>query len=174
MQFLVYVLKRIIIYWHAIGLDSVSAARVADILHAIAHDPVNPTPIIASIHQPRFVSLFLGDNCLLVIRTVRNCIRSLTLSFFSHMAVPFIPDLAASLLRNTFPMLEPLLHMKKDIMSLNIYWKLPMILQPAYSSYANLIPQKKATMLEVHLGKIFLLHQLREVILWGIGMPRPS
>ncbi|KAF8810062.1 hypothetical protein BYT27DRAFT_7135337 [Phlegmacium glaucopus] len=34
------------------GLDSVSAARVADILHAIAHDPVNPTPIIASIHQP--------------------------------------------------------------------------------------------------------------------------
>jgi ABC-type multidrug transport system ATPase subunit/ABC-type multidrug transport system permease subunit len=34
------------------GLDSVSAARVADILYAIAHDPVNPTPIIASIHQP--------------------------------------------------------------------------------------------------------------------------
>jgi ABC-type multidrug transport system ATPase subunit len=37
------------------GLDSVSAAKVADVLHAIAHDPVNPTPIIASIHQPRFV-----------------------------------------------------------------------------------------------------------------------
>lgn len=35
------------------GLDSVSAARVADVLHAIAHDPINPTPIIASIHQPR-------------------------------------------------------------------------------------------------------------------------
>ncbi|KAF9533605.1 hypothetical protein CPB83DRAFT_783282 [Crepidotus variabilis] len=34
------------------GLDSVSAARVANVLHAIAHDPVNPTPIIASIHQP--------------------------------------------------------------------------------------------------------------------------
>ncbi|KDR81917.1 hypothetical protein GALMADRAFT_240228 [Galerina marginata CBS 339.88] len=34
------------------GLDSVSAARVADVLHAIAHDPINPTPIIASIHQP--------------------------------------------------------------------------------------------------------------------------
>ena len=41
------------IYGYAIGLDSVSAARVADILHAIAHDPVNPTPVIASIHQPR-------------------------------------------------------------------------------------------------------------------------
>ncbi|KAF8968306.1 hypothetical protein BDZ97DRAFT_1974236 [Flammula alnicola] len=34
------------------GLDSVSAARVADVLHAIAHDPVHPTPIVASIHQP--------------------------------------------------------------------------------------------------------------------------
>ncbi|KAF8162818.1 hypothetical protein B0H34DRAFT_693057 [Crassisporium funariophilum] len=34
------------------GLDSVSAARVANVLHAIAHDPVHPTPIIASIHQP--------------------------------------------------------------------------------------------------------------------------
>ncbi|KAF8881935.1 hypothetical protein CPB84DRAFT_1791330 [Gymnopilus junonius] len=34
------------------GLDSVSAARIADVLHAIAHDPVNPTPVIASIHQP--------------------------------------------------------------------------------------------------------------------------
>jgi hypothetical protein len=44
-------------------LDSVSAARVADILHAIAHDPVNPTPIIASIHQPRFVFVSLGGSC---------------------------------------------------------------------------------------------------------------
>ncbi|PPQ63344.1 hypothetical protein CVT24_006717 [Panaeolus cyanescens] len=34
------------------GLDSVSAARIANVLHDIAHDPVNPTPIIASIHQP--------------------------------------------------------------------------------------------------------------------------
>jgi ABC-type multidrug transport system ATPase subunit len=38
------------------GLDSVSAAKVADVLYAIAHDPVNPTPIIASIHQPRFAA----------------------------------------------------------------------------------------------------------------------
>jgi len=37
------------------GLDSVSAARVADVLHAIVHDPAHPTPIIASIHQPRLV-----------------------------------------------------------------------------------------------------------------------
>ncbi|KAH9483668.1 ABC transporter G family member [Psilocybe cubensis] len=35
------------------GLDSVSAARIANVLYDIAHDPVNPTPIIASIHQPR-------------------------------------------------------------------------------------------------------------------------
>ncbi|EKM83122.1 hypothetical protein AGABI1DRAFT_98017 [Agaricus bisporus var. burnettii JB137-S8] len=34
------------------GLDSVSAARVARVLHEIAHDPVNPIPVIASIHQP--------------------------------------------------------------------------------------------------------------------------
>ncbi|KAJ7891204.1 hypothetical protein B0H14DRAFT_3081531 [Mycena olivaceomarginata] len=34
------------------GLDSVSASRVAKVLHAIAHDPENPIPVIASIHQP--------------------------------------------------------------------------------------------------------------------------
>ncbi|KAG6831214.1 hypothetical protein H0H92_012011 [Tricholoma furcatifolium] len=34
------------------GLDSVSASRVAQVLHDIAHDPVNPIPVIASIHQP--------------------------------------------------------------------------------------------------------------------------
>ena len=38
------------------GLDSVSAARIADVLYAIAHDPVNPTPVIASVHQPRYAS----------------------------------------------------------------------------------------------------------------------
>jgi ABC-type cobalamin/Fe3+-siderophores transport system ATPase subunit len=41
------------------GLDSVSAAKVADVLYAIAHDPVNPIPIIVSIHQPRYVIRFL-------------------------------------------------------------------------------------------------------------------
>ncbi|KAG5636134.1 hypothetical protein H0H81_009016 [Sphagnurus paluster] len=34
------------------GLDSVSASRIAKVLHDIAHDPVNPIPVIASIHQP--------------------------------------------------------------------------------------------------------------------------
>ncbi|KAJ3849055.1 hypothetical protein EV368DRAFT_48052 [Lentinula lateritia] len=34
------------------GLDSVSAARVAIVLHAIAHDSSSPTAVIASIHQP--------------------------------------------------------------------------------------------------------------------------
>ncbi|GLB35512.1 putative ABC-2 type transporter [Lyophyllum shimeji] len=34
------------------GLDSVSASRMAKVLYDIAHDPVNPIPVIASIHQP--------------------------------------------------------------------------------------------------------------------------
>jgi len=43
-----------------IGLDSVSAARVANLLSDIAHDSVNPIPVIASIHQPRLATdLFL-------------------------------------------------------------------------------------------------------------------
>ena len=37
------------------GLDSVSASKVARVLHGLAHDPENPTAVIASIHQPRFV-----------------------------------------------------------------------------------------------------------------------
>jgi energy-coupling factor transporter ATP-binding protein EcfA2 len=35
-----------------IGLDSVSAAKVANVLHSVAHDPEHPTVVIASIHQP--------------------------------------------------------------------------------------------------------------------------
>ena len=35
-----------------IGLDSVSAAKVASVLHSVAHDPEHPTVVIASIHQP--------------------------------------------------------------------------------------------------------------------------
>jgi len=34
------------------GLDSVSASRVATVLQSVAHDPVHPTVVIASIHQP--------------------------------------------------------------------------------------------------------------------------
>ncbi len=33
-------------------MDSVSAARVANLLHDIAHDTQHPTAVIASIHQP--------------------------------------------------------------------------------------------------------------------------
>lgn len=44
-----------------VGLDSVSAARVANVLHAIAHDPENPIPIVASIHQPRLVTFAPSD-----------------------------------------------------------------------------------------------------------------
>lgn len=38
-----------------LGLDSVSAARVAAVLHSVAHDAQNPIAVIASIHQPRSV-----------------------------------------------------------------------------------------------------------------------
>ncbi|KAF9654055.1 hypothetical protein BDM02DRAFT_3158815 [Thelephora ganbajun] len=34
------------------GLDSVSASKVASVLHSVAHDPEHPTAVIASIHQP--------------------------------------------------------------------------------------------------------------------------
>jgi hypothetical protein len=34
------------------GLDSVSAAKVVSVLHALAHDTDNPTAVIATIHQP--------------------------------------------------------------------------------------------------------------------------
>jgi len=35
-----------------LGLDSVSAAKVASVLHSVAHDPEHPTVVIASVHQP--------------------------------------------------------------------------------------------------------------------------
>jgi ABC-type multidrug transport system ATPase subunit len=34
------------------GLDAVSASRLAQLLHSVAHNPDCPTTIIASIHQP--------------------------------------------------------------------------------------------------------------------------
>ncbi|KAH6919115.1 ABC transporter [Coprinopsis sp. MPI-PUGE-AT-0042] len=48
------------------GLDSVSAARIANVLHAIAHDPVNPIPVIASIHQPSSLLYQKFDSILLL------------------------------------------------------------------------------------------------------------
>jgi ABC-type multidrug transport system ATPase subunit len=42
------------------GLDAVSAARVVQVLRAIAHDPERPTAVLVSIHQPssRLYQLF--------------------------------------------------------------------------------------------------------------------
>ncbi|KAJ6500671.1 hypothetical protein C8R45DRAFT_76765 [Mycena sanguinolenta] len=48
------------------GLDSVSASRVATLLHAIAHDPENPIPVIASIHQPSSQLYQIFDSILVV------------------------------------------------------------------------------------------------------------
>ncbi|KAG6917022.1 hypothetical protein DXG01_004148 [Tephrocybe rancida] len=48
------------------GLDSVSAARVAQVLHDIAHDPTNPIPVIASIHQPNSKLYQTFDSILLL------------------------------------------------------------------------------------------------------------
>ncbi|TFK25787.1 ABC transporter [Coprinopsis marcescibilis] len=48
------------------GLDSVSAARIANVLHAIAHDPVNPIAVIASIHQPSSILYQKFDSILLL------------------------------------------------------------------------------------------------------------
>ncbi|KAJ6620338.1 ABC transporter [Mycena sp. CBHHK59/15] len=48
------------------GLDSVSAARVARVLHAIAHDSENPIPVIASIHQPSSQLYQIFDSILLL------------------------------------------------------------------------------------------------------------
>ncbi|KAJ7272947.1 hypothetical protein C8J57DRAFT_1178602 [Mycena rebaudengoi] len=48
------------------GLDSVSASRVAKVLHAIAHDEENPIPVIASIHQPSSQLYQIFDSILLL------------------------------------------------------------------------------------------------------------
>ncbi|KAJ7168414.1 hypothetical protein C8R43DRAFT_984293 [Mycena crocata] len=48
------------------GLDSVSASRVAKVLHAIAHDSDNPIPVIASIHQPSSQLYQIFDSILLL------------------------------------------------------------------------------------------------------------
>ena len=39
-------------------MDSVSANKVISVLRALAHDPANPTAIVASIHQPKCVLSF--------------------------------------------------------------------------------------------------------------------
>lgn len=48
-----YQIPLISVSFRLLGLDSVSASRIARVLHDIAHDPANPIPVIASIHQPK-------------------------------------------------------------------------------------------------------------------------
>lgn len=48
------------------GLDSVSASRVANLLHSIAHDSENPTAVIASIHQPSSQLYHIFDSILVL------------------------------------------------------------------------------------------------------------
>lgn len=48
------------------GLDSVSASRIAQVLYDIAHDPVRPIPVIASIHQPNSHIYQIFDSVLLL------------------------------------------------------------------------------------------------------------
>lgn len=64
-----------------IGLDSVSAAKVANVLHAVAHDPENPTAVIASIHQPRYAALKKHPTIRLTEIVVRSSIRHSIASF---------------------------------------------------------------------------------------------
>ncbi|KIM28831.1 hypothetical protein M408DRAFT_68953 [Serendipita vermifera MAFF 305830] len=48
------------------GLDSVSANKVVTVLRDLAHDPTNPTAIIASIHQPNSKLYQLFDKVLVL------------------------------------------------------------------------------------------------------------
>lgn len=48
------------------GLDSVSANKVISVLRGLAHDPSNPTAIIASIHQPNSKLYQLFDKVLVL------------------------------------------------------------------------------------------------------------
>lgn len=75
-----------------IGLDSVSASRVASVLHSIAHDPLNPIPVITSIHQPRYVKVSYPRCIVLICCQARNCTRSSTQSYFYHTDVFFTLD----------------------------------------------------------------------------------
>lgn len=74
------------------GLDSVSAARVARVLHDIAHDPTNPIPVIASIHQPRYAGNLAAHVVAFANATpAPNCTSSLTPFSYFHKAMRFIP-----------------------------------------------------------------------------------
>ncbi|KAG8788268.1 hypothetical protein FRC16_001422, partial [Serendipita sp. 398] len=50
------------------GLDSVSANKVVSVLRDLAHDPTNPTAVIASVHQPNSKIYQLFDKVLVLSR----------------------------------------------------------------------------------------------------------
>lgn len=50
------------------GLDSVSATKVVNVLRDLAHDPENPTAVIASVHQPNSKIYQLFDKVLVLSR----------------------------------------------------------------------------------------------------------
>lgn len=127
------------------GLDSVSAARVANVLHAIAHDPVNPTPIIASVHQPRCVpfSAHQLSSILLTRITALNYTKSSTLLSFYPMVARFIRVQAPLLLRNTSqPFLQGRFRrINKATTSQSIFLKWPAIRLSVYSKCNNCAQQ---------------------------------
>ena len=89
------------------GLDSVSASKVAKVLHALAHDPDNPTAVIASIHQPRYVcipSRTRGVTAhVLPLAAAPSCTTPSTRSCCSRTAMRCIRGLAGSRLPSTSP-----------------------------------------------------------------------
>jgi len=123
------------------GLDSVSAARVANVLHAIAHDPVNPTPIIASVHQPRYAHLLVHQlYCILLICIpALNYIKSLTLLSFCLMVARFIQVQGPLPRQNTSQPFLPgrFRHINKATMSQSTSSKWPAIRLSAYSKCTN-------------------------------------
>lgn len=112
-----------------LGLDSVSAARVAYILREIAHDPVNPIPVVASIHQPRYVIKFMVNLWIFDNRTVRNSISSSTPFWYSRKdmrsTMALVPWLPCIISEQVQPM--EFLLTKRVTTLLTTFWKLPVI-----------------------------------------------
>ena len=76
----------------SVGLDSVSAAKVASVLHSVAHDPEHPTVVIASIHQPNSQLYHKFDRVLVLAhgRTLYNGLGGFAPSQeFSSRGIPY-------------------------------------------------------------------------------------
>lgn len=72
-----------------LGLDSVSAAKVARVLYDVAHDLESPTAVIASIHQPRCVSYyFCCSNHSPIIRS--NTVLNSTKHSIRFLSLPMV------------------------------------------------------------------------------------